>query len=321
MTKFEYSAGAFIYRMVNGKVFLLLLQKPNNEYDIPKGHIEKGETSEQAAKREIREETGIDAEFLPSFNVTTNYFFKQGGETIAKKVKYFISMVSKPDVKISYEHKGYEWVTQEEALKKLRFKDLIKITSEAFEYIKRYNRISEINERYARLPSRGTWRLSRNLVPGEGRLDTGLMIIGQAPGAEEDAMRRPFIGRSGKLLDEVLEKAGISRKDAYITSVVQFFPPKNRIPDKDEVRICMPFLKEQIDVVKPRYVVLLGNVSAHAVLEITGAETNHGTIVKRDGITYVVTLHPAAVLRFKSKYGLMLGDLKKFAQIIDRNKG
>lgn len=320
MTTFEYSAGAFIYRIVDGRIILLLLKKPNKEYDIPKGHIEKGENAEQAAKREIMEETGIDAEFVPSFSVITKYFFRRGKETVAKQVKYFISEVSSPKVKISYEHIGYEWVTCEEAIKKLKFKDLIRIASEAFEYIKRYRKMSEINERYARLPSREGWRLSRDLVPGEGRLDTRLMIIGQAPGADEDAMRRPFIGRSGRLLDEMLNKAGIKRTRAYITSVVQFFPPKNRVPDSDEIELCMPFLKEQMDVVKPRYVILLGNVSTQALLGITGVEANHGMVEKRDGITYMVTLHPAAILRFPPKSVMMMADLKKFKQLVDKNK-
>ena len=318
MTKFEYSAGAFVYRIVDGKIIFLLLRKPNREYDVPKGHIEKGETPEIAAKREIFEESGIRAEFMPNFSVTTKYFFRRPDGRVAKQVKYYLAEASSPYVKISAEHISYEWLAYEEARKKFKFEDLIRLLDKAFDYVNRYRQISQINSRYAKLPEGAGWQLSANLVPGEGRLDTGLMIIGQAPGADEDAQRRPFIGRSGRLLEGMLKKVGIDRKKAYITSVVQFFPPKNRIPEKGEIELCMQFLLEQIDVVKPRHVILLGNVSTYALLGIVGAETNHGTVVKKDTITYMVTLHPAAILRFPPKGELMLADFKKFKKLIDK---
>ncbi len=163
--KFEYSAGAFVYRMESEVPIFLVLRKRNGEYDLPKGHIEKGETSEIAAKREIKEETGIDASFIPSFSVTSKYFFRRGKETIGKSVKFFIAEVKSPKVKISSEHAGYEWLNREEALRKLKFKDLIKLAGRAFDYIERYKKISEINSRYAKLSSDPQWRLSKNLVP------------------------------------------------------------------------------------------------------------------------------------------------------------
>ncbi len=318
MTKFEYSAGAFVYRVVDGKIIFLLLKKPNGEYDIPKGHIEKGETPEIAARREILEESGINAQFIPYFSVTTKYFFRRGKEGIAKRVKYFLCEVSSPKVKISNEHIGYEWLEHDEAVKRFKFKDLIRLIDSAFDYVTRYRKISEINAEYAKLAFRPGWRLSTNLVPGEGRLDTGLMIIGQAPGADEERLRRPFIGRSGRLLEGMLKSVKIERKNAYITSVVQFFPPKNRMPERDEVELCMPFLLRQMEIVRPKYVILLGNVSTYALVGITGAEINHGTVIEKDGRVYMVTLHPAAVLRFPPKGEMMLGDFRKFKKIIDK---
>ncbi len=317
MTKFEYSAGAFIYRMDKGTALLLILKKDNGEYDLPKGHIEKGETSEIAAKREIMEEAGIDADFIYGFSAATRYFFRRGRQVIGKQVKFFLSEVKSPSVKISYEHVGYEWAARDDAVRKLKFKDLVKIAQRVFDYIEKRNKLSEINSRYEKLPLTKGWDLSRTLVPGEGCLDSGVMAIGQAPGADEDELKRPFIGRSGRLLSGMFHKAKIKRENIYITSVVQFFPPKNRLPDRNEVEMCMPFLREQMEIIKPRYVLLLGNLSAAALAGVIGSETNHGKVVEKDGITYMVILHPSAVLRFNSKYGLMLGGMKKFGQLIN----
>ena len=308
-TRFEYSAGAFVYRIEGRRTFFLVLQKQNGEYDLPKGHIEKGEDSEDAARREIKEETGLDAQFAPFFHRDTRYFFYEGRARIAKWVRYFLSRTDKRKVTVSSEHAGYEWVEYDDAVKKLGFRDLAEIMPQVAEYIRRLEEISRINKEYAALPGRyGKWELSRRFVPGEGRLDACMMLIGQAPGANEDEQGRPFIGRSGRLLGAVMRHAGMDRKDAYITSVVQFFPPKNRLPTKKEVGLCMPFLKEQIGLIRPRYVVLLGNLASESVLGIGQVEKNHGRTVLRGGITYLITLHPAAALRFGNKVGIMERD-------------
>ncbi|MDE1768709.1 MAG: NUDIX domain-containing protein [Candidatus Micrarchaeota archaeon] len=317
---FEYSAGAFIYRIENGARLFLLLKKENGEYDVPKGHIEKGESAQVAAKREIEEESGIVAGFLPYFNITTKYIFRSRSGIVGKSVKFFIAEVRSPKVKISYEHAGYEWVTYEKAMKKFKYEDIRQMLVKVNDYIDRYVRISEINLRYAKLSERKGWRLSRTFVPGEGRLDARLMLVGQAPGADEDELKRPFIGRSGKLLDGILKKAKIRRDLVYITSIVQFFPPKNRLPDRSEVDLCLPFLKEQINVIRPKYIILLGNLSSSVLAGVTGSETHHGTVLQKDGITCMVTIHPSAVVRFGTKYGLMLNDLIKFKQIMEKEQ-
>ncbi len=320
MSAFEYSAGAFIYRRSGGGVSFLILKKRNGEHDLAKGHIEKGETAIDAAKREIKEETGIDAEFDRFFLESTKYFFFKKGKRIMKQVKFFLCEVKSDKVAISKEHLGYEWCDYNEAVKKLGFKDLVGIMSVAMEYIRRKEQMERINAQYARLAqlTKG-WSLSRRLVPGEGRLDAKIMLIGQAPGANEDEELRPFIGRSGKLLDSLLKKAKISRRRAYITSVVQFFPPKNRMPTREEVALCKPFLIRQLELVRPRYVVTLGNLSSSTMLGIGEVEKNHGRLVEKGGIDYLITFHPAAALRFKENYGLMLDDFRKLAKRIGKN--
>ncbi len=311
-TRFEYSAGAFVYRMEGGRIMLLVLRKQNGEYDLPKGHIEEGEHSEGAAKREIKEETGLDVGFVPFFHRDTKYFFYKDQQRIAKGVRFFLANVTAGKVRISHEHRGYEWLTPERTAERLGYKDLVPLIPQVAEYIRRFEAMERINRDYSALPRtvRG-WDLSRRFVPGEGRLDANIMLVGQAPGANEDETGRPFVGRSGKLLDSVLRRAHIRREDAYILSAVQFFPPKNRLPAPKEVSLCRPFFERQLELIKPRYVVLLGNLASASVLGIGQVEKNHGRIISRDGIKYLITFHPAAALRFRDKIALMDRDFDR----------
>lgn len=313
MTTFEFSAGAFVYRKENQRIYFLLLQKDNGEYDLPKGHIEKGESAEIAARREIAEETGLRVDLMPYFHETTKYFFRRGRERISKQVKFFIADAKTKSVKISYEHKGYEWAEYETALEKLKFKDLVSLLPKVLSYIKRYDEMRMINEEYSELVKTPGWDLSSRLVPGEGRLDAQIMLVGQAPGDTEDRTLRPFVGRSGKLLDKMLRSAGLRRERCYITSVVQFFPPKNRLPNPKEVEMCLPFLRMQIDLIKPKFIVLLGSLASRSLLGMGEPELNHGKLVEKQGILYLITFHPAAALRFGEKIPLIENDLKGLA--------
>jgi DNA polymerase len=321
MTVHEYSAGAFVYRLYRGDALFLVLKKKNGEYDLPKGHIEKGENSGAAARREILEETGLDARFDGFFSETTRYFFFRKGTRVYKQVRFYLCRTETAAVKISKEHTAYEWCDYDTAVEKLKFKDLVELMPRVKEYIRRKARIEEINSEYARLPQKTDgWNLSRRFVPGEGRLDAKLMLIGQAPGANEDEQLRPFIGRSGLLLDSILKRVGISRNGVYITSVVQFFPPKNRLPSRREVELCKPLLLRQMDVITPQYVVTLGNLAAESVLGMGRVEKNHGKIISRDGIKYLITFHPAAALRFNANIALMDDDFKKLKNEMKKEK-
>lgn len=318
--RFEYSAGSFVYTKdrMRDKILFLLLIKENGEYDMPKGHIEKGESAETAAKREVNEETGLDISIIPYFSTSTSYFFHSAKGKTLKKVRFFLSYVEKPRVRISYEHKGYEWADYDEAVKKIKYKDLIRIFPNVKEYAERYELIRKLNYEYSLLPKKEkAWELSCRLVPGDGPLNGRLMLVGQAPGRLEDKKLRPFVGRSGKLLDRLLSKIKIGRKNAYITSVVQFFPPKNRMPTDMEVELCKGFLFRQIEIIKPRYAILLGNLASSILLGMAKMHSNHGTIIKKDGITYMVTFHPAAALRFRDIFDLMLEDFKKFKGVVN----
>ncbi len=320
--RFEYSAGAFIYRIKGDKAEFLILTKSNGEHDLAKGHIEKGESAEAAAKREIKEETNLEPQLLPFFTTKTEYFFRSRGETIHKWVKYFIGKVAPSQrVRISYEHKGYQWLGYGESLKALGHKDLAEIFPSVLEYIRRYERMEELNREYGRLPEKAKkWELSRRHVRGEGRLDAKIMILGQAPGRNEDVQLRPFIGRSGRLLERILKGAKIRRADAYITSVVQFFPPANRMPSRQEIEMCEPFLFRQIEIIRPEYVVLLGNLATGSILDMDEVEKNHGRIIRKGGVTYMITFHPAAALRSTGTLKLMEKDFEKLSGLLSQKK-
>ncbi len=320
---FEFSAGAVIYRKDNRKkVFFLLLEKPNGEYDLPKGHIEEGESTIAAAKREILEETGLSVEFIPSFSFLTKYFFYRKNSRVLKRNRIFLAEVNSPKITISGEHKGYAWMTLEEIKHRIKYKNTVSLFDSAASYINRKTLMDELNAEYARLPEHARqWALSKRLVPGEGPLNSKVMIIGQAPGRNEDELLRPFIGRSGQLLSSMLHKAGMKRIDSYITSVVQFFPPENRMPSDIEVAECLPFLMRQISIIKPDFIITLGSLSGSALLGIKSIEKEHGLVIRKGNITYMATYHPAAALRFKRILGIMSSDFKQFRAEINSSTG
>ncbi len=318
MIELQFSAGAVIYRN-DGKPKFLLLRRHNGSYDLPKGHIEEGESAEMAARREIREETGLAPEFIPCFKTTTRYFFNERGKKVLKTLRLFIARTDSSFVRISYEHITYDWVDFDQAVKLLKYKNYARIMADAIAYINRWEEMEALNREYSHLPSKhDEWGLSKRFVPGEGRLDARLMLIGQAPGETEDRLARPFVGRSGKLLDSLLRRARIRRSETYITSVVQFFPPGNRLPTTREVELCSGFLKRQLAIIRPRYVLLLGNLAGKHLAGIGSVERNHGKTIVNGGITYMVTYHPAAALRFKENIEPMEKDMRRLASIMKK---
>ena len=124
------------------------------------------------------------------------------------------------------------------------------------------------------------------MVPGEGDPDADVMVVGEAPGRHEDEQGRPFVGRAGRLLDELLAEAGLRRQDVFITNVFKARPPNNRDPRAAEVAHHMHWLQAQIELIRPRFVVTLGR---HALKHFTGARIAdvHGTALALDGVLEV----------------------------------
>lgn len=137
-----------------------------------------------------------------------------------------------------------------------------------------------------------------NVVFGEGDPLAEIAVIGEAPGAEEDASGRPFTGRSGQLLDKILEAAGFSRHEVYICNILKCRPPGNRNPLKDEIRSCMPLLLEQLQIVRPKVILILGKVAANTIFENSlSLGAMRGKMKAWRGFDCCCTFHPAAVLR------------------------
>jgi uracil-DNA glycosylase len=136
-----------------------------------------------------------------------------------------------------------------------------------------------------------------NLVPGEGSPTAAVMLVGEAPGASEDKSGRPFVGSAGKLLDRLLEEAGLERADVFITNVVKARPPGNRDPKADEVAHHLPWLEAQLDVIRPKLLVPLGRHALTRFAPDAKITQAHGRVLERDGRTLFPMFHPAAALR------------------------
>jgi DNA polymerase len=142
------------------------------------------------------------------------------------------------------------------------------------------------------------YQTAHHAVPGEGPPNAQIMIVGQNPGAEEDEQGRPFVGRAGKYLTKTLAEYGINRQDLYITNIVKHTSPQNRKPYADEVAACLPYLTQQIQIIKPKLIVLLG-ASAKQTPRI-------------EGVKYVEIIHPSAAMRFtkmRQKFRIQIAEL------------
>ena len=137
-----------------------------------------------------------------------------------------------------------------------------------------------------------------HIVFGEGNEDARLMLIGEAPGHEEDLQGRPFVGAAGHLLDNMLKAINLSRREVYIANIVKCRPPHNRKPERDEIEACKPFLLKQIDIIKPSIICTLGSVATQTILETKTPITKlRGHIYDFSGIKLIPTFHPAYLLR------------------------
>lgn len=157
-------------------------------------------------------------------------------------------------------------------------------------------------------------------VFGVGERSAPLMVIGEGPGADEDAKGEPFVGRAGKLLDEMLAAIGHSRRrDVYIANVVKCRPPGNRDPEPDEVEACRPYLDQQIRLVKPRLIVALGRVAAQRLLQsdqplsrLRGPQYAYGS----EQTPLLLTYHPAYLLRSPREKAKAWEDLKRIERFL-----
>jgi len=141
-----------------------------------------------------------------------------------------------------------------------------------------------------------------NVVFGEGNPAASLMLVGEAPGAEEDRLQRPFVGAAGQLLDKILKAVGIVREEIYITNIVKCRPPQNRFPKKEESDRCFVYLARQIELIQPKLIVCLGSLATRYLVHQEASVTAvRGEVFVKGGIRIIPTYHPAALLRDASK--------------------
>jgi uracil-DNA glycosylase len=155
-----------------------------------------------------------------------------------------------------------------------------------------------------------------NLVPGEGSPTADVVIVGEAPGASEDNQGRPFVGRAGRLLDELLSEAGLDRSDVFITNVVKARPPGNRDPRADEVAHHLPWLEAQLEVIQPRLVVPLGRHALKRFAPDAKIGAVHGRVMEPDGRRLFPMYHPAAALHNQSLRGTLVEDARALREAL-----
>jgi uracil-DNA glycosylase len=155
-------------------------------------------------------------------------------------------------------------------------------------------------------------------VFGSGNPDADVMVIGEGPGAEEDIQGLPFVGRAGQLLTDILKAINFPREEVYIANIVKCRPPGNRTPVSAEMDACLPYLKKQIALIKPKVILCLGLTAAQGLLKRKESLGNlRGKVFEYEGVKAMVTFHPAALLRNPNWKRDCWEDVKKFRKLYD----
>jgi len=160
----------------------------------------------------------------------------------------------------------------------------------------------------------------KNAVPGKGNHNADIVFIGEAPGKNEDECGEPFIGTAGKKLNNALKNAGLERSDVYITNIVKCRPPKNRIPNDVEKMMCSDYLENELSIIKPKIICLLGNTSYHSILGGNEISKNHGKFVSKDDYLYFISFHPAAIIYNQKLEKVFKNDIKKLVDELKKLK-
>ena len=155
-----------------------------------------------------------------------------------------------------------------------------------------------------------------NAVPGKGNFQSDVIFVGEAPGRNEDKKGEPFIGVAGKKLSIALDEAGISRDVVYITNIVKCRPPNNRIPNTNERNTCQEYLKQEISIIKPKLICILGNTAFNSILGGSEITKFRGKVVRKDNLLYFLTIHPAATIYNQKLIDVLKNDIVKLFDLI-----
>jgi len=159
-----------------------------------------------------------------------------------------------------------------------------------------------------------------NSVPGKGDFKSDVIFVGEAPGKNEDRNGEPFIGVAGKKLSAALEGAGISRDKVYITNIVKCRPPKNRVPKTNERETCQDYLKQEIAIIKPKLICILGNTAFNSLLGGSEIMKFRGKIVQKNNQLYFLTVHPAATIYNQKLIDVLNEDIVKLFELVKELK-
>jgi uracil-DNA glycosylase family 4 len=181
--------------------------------------------------------------------------------------------------------------------------------------------LSELCQEIERCQQCEIAKYRNRVVTGEGVEDAAIMFIGEAPGWHEDQQGRPFVGPAGKFLDELLASIGLNRQQVYIANVIKCRPQGNRDPLPSEIQNCRPWLKRQIEIIKPRMIVTLGRYSMAMFFPGRSISKIHGTAQKRDNVLYYAMYHPAAALHQASLRQAIEADMLKIPSLLDEAEG
>ena len=159
-----------------------------------------------------------------------------------------------------------------------------------------------------------------NSVPGKGNFHSDVIFVGEAPGRNEDRNGEPFVGVARKKLSSALEEAGISRDTVYITNVVKCRPPNNRVPNTTERNTCQEYLKQEISIIKPKIICILGNTAFNSILGGSEITKFRGKLVQKDNQMYFLTVHPAATIYNQGLIDVLKADIVKLFDLITELK-
>ena len=159
-----------------------------------------------------------------------------------------------------------------------------------------------------------------NVVFGEGNPNADLLFIGEAPGRDEDLQGKPFVGKSGQLLTKMIKAMGYDRSEVYIANIIKCRPPYNRNPSPEEAKYCIGFLNRQIELIKPKVLVLLGAVPLQFLLGLSGITRLRGQWKEYNGIKVMPTFHPAYLLRDPRQKRPAWEDLQKVMKVLGKLK-
>jgi len=164
------------------------------------------------------------------------------------------------------------------------------------------------------------YKTRTNSVPGKGNFKSDVIFVGEAPGRNEDKHGEPFIGAAGKRLSLALEMAGVSRDDVYITNIVKCRPPNNRVPNTDERSTCQEYIKEEISIIKPKIICVLGNTAFNSILGGSEITKFRGKIIRKNNQLYFITIHPAATIYNQKLIDVLNEDIAKLFELIKELK-